>query len=153
MGLVEFSKKELETAGLFDKDKDFYGGMTGKAVLELIEVFAKQGHSGMSASVVRTLFNKLADYKPITSITDLQSDWIEVGDNMFQHKQVSAVFKTGESGKPYYLDGQIFKDKRGTYTSRDSRKPLDLPCNLPEYKYYWWPWKYVFRVRNYFAGI
>lgn len=153
MSLIDFAKKELEQSGLFNKDKDFYGGMTGPAVLELIEVFAKQGHSGMSASIVRDLFNKLADYKPINPVTDLESDWMEVGPNMFQHKHVSAIFKDGKKDKPYYLDGQIFKDKRGSYTNRDSRSPLNLPCYLSKPKYYWWPWKYIFRIRNFFAGI
>lgn len=153
MSLIDFAKKELEQAGLFDKEKDFYGGMTGTSVLELIDVFAKQGHSGMSASIVRNLFNKLADYEPINPITNLESDWNEVGNNVFQHKHVSAVFKNGKNDKPYYLDGQIFKDKRSAYTNRDSRKPLNLPCYLPKHQYYWWPWQYVFRIRNFFAGI
>ena len=39
MGLVEHAKLELEIAGLLDEEGDFYGGMTGKAVLELMEIF------------------------------------------------------------------------------------------------------------------
>lgn len=47
--LTDYAKDELTRAGLFDKDSD-YDGMLGTAALEIIEVFAKQGHSGMSAS-------------------------------------------------------------------------------------------------------
>jgi len=42
--LVEHAKFELELAGYLDTEKDFYGGLTGKAVLELIECFSNQGH-------------------------------------------------------------------------------------------------------------
>jgi hypothetical protein len=154
MSLVEFAKRELEKAKLFDKDGDFYGGMTGNAVMELIEVFAKQGHSGMSASIVRSLFNQLADYKPITNISNNTWDWNLVSDGLYQHNQVSSVFKNSK-GKAYYLNGQIFYELRSefTYASKDSKRPLKLPCMLPESKTYWWPWKYWFRLRNFFAGI
>ena len=56
MGLIEHAKTELEIAGLFDVKGGFYEGMTGKAVIELIEVFSKQGHSGMSAPLVANIF-------------------------------------------------------------------------------------------------
>ena len=50
--------KQLTRVGLFDEDSD-YDGMLGKAVLELITVFANQGHSGYSAQMTRELFHKL----------------------------------------------------------------------------------------------
>ena len=40
--LVEFAKKELELAGLFDKDSD-YNGMIGGAVLKMVKDFADGG--------------------------------------------------------------------------------------------------------------
>jgi len=58
--LKQHAQLELERIGAFSEEGDFYGGMTGKAVMELIEVFSEQGHSGMSASVVVQLFTKLA---------------------------------------------------------------------------------------------
>tara|TARA_Y100000296_G_C5133042_1_gene236621 strand:+ start:127 stop:447 length:321 start_codon:yes stop_codon:yes gene_type:complete len=66
--LVEYAKQELEAAGLFDKDSD-YDGMLGTAALELVEVFAKQGHSGFSASIVTSLVNKLFKYEPLGPLT------------------------------------------------------------------------------------
>jgi len=44
-----FARKWLEQNGLFDKDSD-YGGWLGEAVMEVVELVAKQGHSGGSAS-------------------------------------------------------------------------------------------------------
>ena len=112
--LVEHAKRELEIIGAFDKDKDFYGGMTGDAVLELIEVFAKQGHSGMSASIVRNFFNKLADFKPLAPLTFKDGEWGAVDNTgMCQNKRNSAVFKNCDDGKPYYIYAYYKKDQKG----------------------------------------
>lgn len=37
--LRKHAQTELEIAGLFSDKGDFYGGMTGKVVMELIDVF------------------------------------------------------------------------------------------------------------------
>lgn len=62
--LVNHAKEQLTKAGLFGKDSD-YDGELGKGVLELIEVFANQGHSGYSASLTRELFNKLSNFEEL----------------------------------------------------------------------------------------
>jgi hypothetical protein len=57
--LVEHATKELVRVGLLDHDAD-YDGQLGVDVLELMIVFAKQGHSGSSAEITIELFTKLA---------------------------------------------------------------------------------------------
>ncbi len=97
MSLTEHAKQELEMAGFFDKGSD-YGGELGNATLELVKLFAKQGHSGISAGIVRNLFNKLADYKPLSPLTFNDDEWsneIARSDNVYQNKRNSAVFKDG----------------------------------------------------------
>jgi hypothetical protein len=64
MGLATYAEKELRDAGLFDADSD-YGGMIGEDVMSLVRVFAEQGHSGMSAQMVLSLFSKVAAYQPL----------------------------------------------------------------------------------------
>lgn len=122
--LVKYAKMELEAIGAFSKDDDFYGGMTGNAVLELIELFSKQGHSGMSASLVRNLFNKLADYKPLKPITCEDSEWGDAIDenNTYQNKRCSSIFKKGKNGKPYYLDAIVFRGENGSCFTGSSVK-------------------------------
>jgi len=122
MGLVEHAKLELQMAGLFDEDSD-YNGDIGKAALELIEVFAKQGHSGMSAPYVASIFNKLAKFEPLIPITGKDEEWAEVSffekKEIFQNKRCSALFKEGKDGRPYYIDAIIKRDQRGvTWTGR-----------------------------------
>ncbi len=107
--LTDHARTELKAAGLFDKDSD-YNGMIAEAVMELIEAFSKQGHSGMSASMVRTIFNKVADYKPLCPLTGEDDEWSNAisGDEHFQNKRCSAVFKEGKDGKPYYLNAIVW---------------------------------------------
>ena len=68
MNLIDHAKLELQMAGFFDKDSD-YGGMIGEAVMQLMEVFVEQGHSGYSAPVVANLFHKLANYEPLLRLS------------------------------------------------------------------------------------
>ena len=118
MGLIEHAKLELQIAGLFDEDSD-YNGDIGKAALELIEVFAKQGHSGMSAPYVASIFNKLAKFEPLIPITGKDEEWGDVrdlgsGEPWYQNKRCSALFKDGKDGRPYYIDAIIKRDQNGT---------------------------------------
>lgn len=62
--LIEHATAELNKHGLMDKDAD-YDGELGKGVLELITVFAGQGHSGMSAEMTIQLFEKLARFEEL----------------------------------------------------------------------------------------
>ena len=87
--------------------------------MELVEVFAKQGHSGNSAGIVRTIFNKLAAYEPLMDITGSDEEWGDVHDignssnPWYQNKRCSALFKDGKDGKPYYIDAIVKRDQNG----------------------------------------
>jgi len=105
--LTDHAQRELKLAGLFDDDSD-YNGMLGEAVLKLIELFAKQGHSGMSAAMTRELFNKLATYKPLTEITDDVNEWGDVteydpssGKPLWQSRRNPSLF-SNDKGKTYW---------------------------------------------------
>jgi len=128
--LIDHAKKELELIGAFTEEGDFYGGMTGDAVMELIEVFSEQGHSGMSASLVRNLFNKAANYEPLSPLTGEDSEWHEVGDGVFQNRRCCRVFKQANrfNGQAYDIDGKVFREPNGSsYTSSDSFVPVTFP--------------------------
>lgn len=99
-GLVDHAKKELSQAGLFDKNSD-YGGLIGKAVMELVKCFSNQGHSGFSATWVLDLFNRLGRYKTLTPITNDPKEWMEVSENLWQSKRNPALFSEN-NGKTYY---------------------------------------------------
>lgn len=102
--LVKHAEKELKLAGLFDKDSD-YDGMLGKAVLELVKVFAKQGHSGFSANWTLQVFNDVASYKPLTPIGKSKGEWMNVSDTaeseMWQNTRRGTTFSRN-GGKTWY---------------------------------------------------
>jgi len=108
--MTEFARNELQLAGLFDEDSD-YDGMIGEAVLELIETFAKQGHSGFSAGLTQTIFNKLASYKPLSELTDNPKEWMLVTEEeklspmeikpLYQSRRSPTCF-SHDNGKTYY---------------------------------------------------
>lgn len=104
--LIEHAKREMELAGV---DDDIYGDMTSKAVLELMEVFSNQGHSGMSASLILGLFTKLARFENLTPLTDNPDEWVHHGedvwgesDGIWQNRRNGEAF-SNDGGKTYYL--------------------------------------------------
>lgn len=104
MSLKQHAQLELEMIGAFSEEGDFYGGMTGKAVMELVEVFSNQGHSGMSAQVVLDLFTKLAKYEQLGALTGKDEEWgqLDYGDDIkYQNKRNSAVFKQADGTVTY----------------------------------------------------
>ena len=116
--LLKHAEIELEAIGALSEKDDFYGGMTGKSVMELMRVFSEQGHSGMSANIVRNLFNKLADYKPLSSITCKDDEWGDVSEHqsgdVYQNKRLSSVFKDGKNGIPHYISAIVFTGQNGS---------------------------------------
>lgn len=105
--LVEHARRELQLAGLFSEDAD-YGPMIGDACLAIIEVFASQGHSGVSAAHTTAIVTKLMAYEPLTELTNDPADWIDVsemsGRPMWQCRRHSAAFSE-DGGKTYTVLG------------------------------------------------
>ena len=62
---TEWAIRNLELAGLFDKDSD-YGGMIGDAVKKLLELHSSEGHSGASHSLCVELFYRTAKGQALT---------------------------------------------------------------------------------------
>ena len=121
--LVEHAKVELDKAGLFDETNDFYGGTTGNAVLELIEKFSEQGHSGASAGIVAGLFARLAKYDVISPITGEDDEWNDISEEMgqilHQNKRCSSLFKRADN-KVSNSDAIIFRGEESwdTFTGK-----------------------------------
>lgn len=103
--------KELELAGLFDKDSD-YEGMIGEAVKDLLLTFQKQGHSGFSAMFTANVFHRLVKGENLTPLKGVKEEWNFVENDLFQNNRNTAVFAKSDKGKDaYYLDGKILLTK------------------------------------------
>ena len=126
---MEHYKFELEKAGFYKKvDDGIYNGMIAKSIEELMEVFEKQGHSGMSAGIVANLFKKLVNYEVLTPLTGEEDEWGEwkykykkgkkTGKKHRQNMRYSAVFQD-EDGKAYQIDRYVFDGWYSTYSIED----------------------------------
>lgn len=146
MGLVSYARRELEESGYFDKDSD-YGGLIGKAVMEIVEVFEKQNHSGMSAGIVTSMLNKLLRFEPLFPVVGSDDEWEDLGDSLFQNRRLSSVFKDKE-GKPYYIDAVIFTDEQGISFASNSVK--DKNGNNVSSKQYI---KFPFTPKTYYLDV
>ena len=108
--LVEHAKKEFEILGWNDLPEDDMQTWVVNNLLELLEVFSKQGHSGSSAPYVINLFKRLANFGIIAELTGEDDEWVEVMDGHFQNKRCSEVFKDSKDGKAYWGFGRVFTD-------------------------------------------
>ncbi len=141
--LVEHAKKEFIKLGY----KPVYECEDGQEkwiqenILELLDVFSKQGHSGFSASFVISYFTKLANFKPISSIMCTDDEWndvaMEENEILFQNNRCGALFKKSIDGKPYYLDAIVFVDENdsaytgGALNSHNERITSNQSINIP----------------------
>jgi len=123
---IDYAKDQLQKAGLFDKDSD-YNGMIGKSILELIQTFSNQNHSGYSAPLIIDLFTKLASFEPIVPIAnplltgayeDISKFSNEPIGKSLQSTEISSMF-SNDYGKTWYILIEIFqKDGGCTYDKK-----------------------------------
>lgn len=118
MSLVQHAERELRDAGLFDKDSD-YNGMLGEATLELVKVFAAQGHSGFSAKCVIDLFRRVASYQVLSPLKHpmVSKEYIDHSDThggnpVFQSTRKSSVFSEDGGKRWYDIDKRVPRWKR-----------------------------------------
>jgi hypothetical protein len=131
--LVKHARRELKFIGMDPENtnpEDGYNTMAAKAIIELVQVFAAQGHSGFSGSYVLNAFKKVADFEPLGPITGDDSEWMEVGSGVFQNIRCSHVFKSADrfDGQAYDIQGRVFREPSGSsFTGRESCVPITFP--------------------------
>lgn len=100
--LTQHAWTELHLAGLIGGEPDsIYGDMLGEAVMDLIKLFASQGHSGMSGGITLHVFREVANFNALTPPTNNPAEWNDVGNGMWQNRRQSDSFST-DGGKTYY---------------------------------------------------
>lgn len=129
--LVDYAKDELKRIGMIDSG-EAYNDLVTKAILDLIELFASQGHSGFTAPYVIYKFCRLAMFKPISPLTGEDDEWTDVG-HCLQNKRCFTVFKD-KDGTAYNIEGRVFTDDGGEtwYTCKDSRVDVTFPYVVPD---------------------
>lgn len=138
--LVYHAKAELDAIGMTEDSPDEINCMMRKHLIHMVTEFAKEGHSGFSANYAIGMLNKLFDYKPLSPLSGKDEEWNEVGDDLWQNKRCSTIFKD-KTGKAYNIDGIVFyewnTDKetgekyKSYFTCKLSRIPVEFPYNVP----------------------
>lgn len=127
--LILHAERELKALGYdLNEKEDGPNKWIVENIMELLEVFSKQGHSGGSAPYCIRLFSKLAGFEPVCPITGNDDEWFEYADGKFQNIRCSHVFKDREDGIAYDSEGKIFREPDGCcYTSYESRVNITFP--------------------------
>lgn len=110
--LTGHARRELELAGMFDKEVEgseaagSWNVLCAEAVIELMEVFAGQGHSGFSASMTQDLFSRLSKFEALTELTDNSDEWNDIsemqsGEPGWQSSRNPSCFSE-DGGKTYW---------------------------------------------------
>lgn len=139
--MIEKAKYELDLIlkKCNEEDRDMQE-VINKDILEIVEVFANQGHSGFSANYSIPIINKLLKQSFVLPLTGEKDEWCEVTDGVYQNKREGKIFKQNDrfDGKPYYIDGKAFSDDGGKswYTNKNSFVTVEFPLKeLPKTKY------------------
>lgn len=105
-----------------------------RSTMQIIEQFAKQGHSGGSAAQAISIVHRLLQFKPLSPLTDDPAEWHKVaeeltsGEDLWQSRRNPEAFSHDE-GKTFYFVGQY--TKFGKWARR-----------LPKSKLRGWVWKH-----------
>lgn len=122
--LVEHAKTEL--ALLRSGEPDEMQDMIERDILQIVEIFERQEHSGSSGSYALGILKQVLDFEPITPLTGADDEWNEVGEGRWQNRRCSHVFK--DASGAYDIRGRIFREPDGAcFTSRDSRVAVAFP--------------------------
>ena len=128
--MLEFAKWQLDK--LLEKCTEPDGKemqeMMNRNVMELLTVFAEQGHSGFSAPIATRLFSKLANHKLITEVEDNPDDWDENG----QHKYITSIFKR-DDGTCYYMYGRLFAEPNSDNFFYNKASNVDITFPIKPY--------------------
>lgn len=135
--MVEKAKYELDLLlGSCADDKEAYNMQMAinNDILDIVKLFASQGHSGYTASYSISLIDKLLKQSFILPLTGEDDEWNEVATGVFQNKRESKLFKDANKfdGKPYNIEAKIFSRDGGRtwFTNKDSYAIIEFPMYL-----------------------
>lgn len=127
MSLVEHAERELSLAGWNEEDS--------KGVMQLIKVFAEQGHGGGSAMPTLAVFYKLARFKTLTPLMGTSEEWMEVNGGLQQNIRCGSVVKEIVDGveKCHDIDAWVYEYADGCQVVSGSRgfAPVKFPYHPP----------------------
>lgn len=137
--MVEYAKSELARIGT---DEEGMQNVINQNILEIVEVFSNQGHSGFSAGYALSVLDRLLRFKPIQPLTGEADEWRETscrreGVRSYQNKRCSSVFmdktESGEVIRCEDIDAVIVSDNGGLtwFSSGRFKRAVTFPYEPP----------------------
>jgi len=127
---IMHAEREFKRAGYEPLDSEQENGPNKwiqENVMELLQVFASQGHSGSSAPFCVNMFQKLASYKLLGPVNSAEEfDFRDEEGRSRQSKTISAVFQD-ERGE-YYIDAVVLNTKTGGW--HGNAEHLGIPRHI-----------------------
>lgn len=130
MNIIEYAKNELD---LLNQEKEPMQEQINKDILEVIKIFAEQGHTGFSAGYAISKLERLLRWKPILPLTGEEDEWVEDSSGRSRrNKRCSSVF-LNEDGTAHDIDGIAVSDNGGItwFSSGRFRKEITFPYVPP----------------------
>jgi hypothetical protein len=128
--LIHHARREFLALGyipLHQEQEDGPNKWIQQNIMDLLELFSKQGHSGMSAPYCVNLFQKLAMYQPLCPLTGSDDEWNDIGGQTKQNNRCSSVFKEGIA-PAYDIDAVQYKGPNGSvYSGGHGRCWIEFP--------------------------
>lgn len=127
--LHDYAVKEMDIAW---PEPDPMQDAIKKDILEIVDTFSAQGHSGVSAPYCIAILERLLRYKPITPLTGEDDEWDKPygKNNTQQNKRCSSIFRENfDNSTAHDIHGKVFSDDGGKafYSTRDSQIPIEFP--------------------------
>lgn len=127
--MINFAKRELALLRSSD-EADEMQDMMDNHILDIVQRFSDEGHSGFSAGHAVSILEKVLRFEPVTPLTGADDEWtkLDYGENMAaQNKRCSHVFKRAD-GTAYDCEAVIFREPSGAcFTSKDSSRDITFP--------------------------
>lgn len=131
--LTEWAQRELD---LLNKDGDEMQALMNKNIMDILNLFSDQGHSGFSAGYLISALRRLMQWKPLLPLTGEDDEWRECSNGLEQNIRCSAVFRENkDNSTAHYIEGKIFSDNGGItwFTRKESHIPVTFPYTVPDH--------------------
>lgn len=132
MNLHDYAVREMDISW---PESDPMQDIAKKNVLELIDAFIAQAHSGVSGAYVLSVFERLVRFKPLTPLTGKDDEWSKPWGNKDtqQNLRCSSVFRDHfDNSTAHNIHGKVFSDDgKVFYSTRDSVVHVDFPYLPP----------------------
>lgn len=145
--LIKHANREFDLLGyptltreqIRSKDTDLtqaWDAAIRKAALEIITMFAKQGHSGGSASTIIQITHQLMQYKPLSPLTNDPNEWHQIDNSMLINNEPD-TWQSIRNPEAFSLDGG-----KTFYILSQKRKYIyKVYMMIPKGRFRRWVWK------------